>query len=315
MINIGIDIMGGDLAPQTTVLGAILARKILPSDVNFVLFGDENSIKEICKKEQFNASAFKIVHTSEVIEMGDNPAKAFTQKQNSSIAAGFHLLSKGQIDGFASAGNTGAMLVGAMYTVKSIEGVIRPAISTIIPLASGKVKILLDVGINPDCKPEILCQWGILGSIYAESVHGIKNPSVGLLNIGSEEEKGNILAKSTFPLMKESKQFNFFGNMEGNDLFDESKADIIICDGFVGNVLLKTAEAFYELIKHRGKSDEYFDKFNFEMYGGTPILGVNKPVIIGHGISNDIAIKNMILTTKNVIEADLCGKIKQALTI
>lgn len=311
-MRIGIDIMGGDFAPEATVLGAILAHKELSSDQRIVLIGKQDEILAILKREKINPDAFDIVHASEVIEMNDHPAKAFTKKPDSSIGKGYSLLAKGEIDGLASAGSTGAMLVGAMYTVKAIPGVIRPVITAAVPKPDGSSSILLDVGLNPDTKPDVLYQYAILGSIYAESVYNIKNPKVGLMNIGSEEEKGNLVTKSAHELMKDSTDFNFIGNIEGNELFNEGKADVIVCDGFVGNVILKEAEAFYTLYKKRKLYDEFFEKFNFENYGGTPILGVNKNIVIGHGISNDVAIKNMILHTKDVIEANLSEKIKEA---
>ena len=203
-------------------------------------------------------------------------------------------------------------MVGAMYTVKSIPGVIRPVITGPIPKPDGSYSIILDVGLNPDTKPDVLYQYAILGSIYAENVYNINNPKVALMNIGSEEEKGNLVTKSAHELMKDSSDFNFVGNIEANEIFSEDKADVIVCDGFVGNVILKEAEAFYTLYKKRELHDEFFEKLNFENYGGTPILGVNKNVVIGHGISNDVTIKNMILHTRNVIEADLSEKIKEA---
>jgi len=214
-------------------------------------------------------------------------------------------LQANKIQGFASAGNTGAMLVGVMFTVKSIEGIIRPAIATLIPNLSGKSTILLDVGLNPDCKPDVLYQYAILGSNYAEFVFGIQNPRVALLNIGSEKEKGNLVAKATHELMQETKDFNFVGNVEGNDLFHEDKADVVVCDGFVGNIVLKEAESFYSVVKHLKIEHEFFEGFNFENFGGTPILGINSNVIIGHGASTEKAIKNMILHTKDVINANL----------
>jgi len=311
-MRIGIDIMGGDFAPEATVLGAILAQKKMSSDDRIVLFGDQEKIKEILDRENVSISNFDIVHASQVIGMQDHPAKAFTKKPDSSIAIGFYHLAKGKIDGFASAGSTGAMMVGAMYSAKVIPGVIRPVITGPIPKPDGTHSILLDVGLNPDAKPDVLYQYAILGSIYAESVYGIKNPKVGLMNIGSEEEKGNLVTKSAHELMKDIGDFNFIGNIEANDIFSEDKADVIVCDGFVGNVILKEAEAFYTLYKKRKLQDEFFDKFNFENYGGTPILGVNKNVVIGHGISNDVAIKNMILHTKHVADANLSEKIKEA---
>ncbi len=311
-MRIGIDIMGGDFAPEATVLGAISAQKEISSEDRIVLIGNQDKILEILNRENINPESFDIVHASEVIEMHDHPAKAFSKKPDSSISKGFALLAKGEIDGFASAGSTGAMMVGAMYTVKSIPGVIRPVITASVPKPDGNYSIILDVGINPDTKPDVLYQYGTLGSIYAEHVHGIKNPKIGLMNIGSEEEKGNLVTKSAHELMKDSMDFNFIGNVEANELFTEDRADVIVCDGFVGNVILKEAEAFYTLYRKRGLKDEFFDKFNFENYGGTPILGVNKNIVIGHGISNDVAIKNMILHTKEVVEANLSDKIKEA---
>jgi len=307
-MKIGIDIMGGDFAPEATVLGSIEALKELPKEIELVLIGDEKRILEILKRENYTSNNYSIVHTTEVIEMGEHPAKTFSKKTDSSIVKGYKLLAAKQIDGFASAGNTGAMLVGAMYTVKSIPGVIRPCISSTLPREDGSMALLLDVGINPDCRPDVLYQYAILGATYLENVLGVKKPKVGLLNIGSEEEKGNLLTKATHELMKGTSDFNFIGNVEGNDLFKIDKADVIVCDGFTGNVVLKQAEVFYTLIKKRNIQDDYFEKFNFEYYGGTPILGINAPVLIGHGASGSLAIKNMILHAKDVIEAKLSEK-------
>lgn len=309
MVKIGLDVMGGDFAPEATIAGAVLARQLLPGEYKIVLIGEQSRIEELLKKNGADSSGFDVVHASEIIEMGDHPSKAFAQKTNSGIHIGFQMLQTGKIDGFASAGSTGAMMVGAMYTVKSIPGIIRPAITSPLPRQSGKTTILLDVGLNPDCKPDVLYQYGILGSLYAEHVFGYKNPKVGLMNIGTEEEKGNLLTKAAFQAMQGTKDFNFIGNIEGHDLFSED-IDVIVCDGFVGNVILKQAEAFHKLVKDRNLEDEYFARFNFEHYGGTPVLGINSNVIIGHGISNDVAIKNMILHTKGVIEANLPEKIK-----
>lgn len=311
-MRIGIDIMGGDFAPEATVLGAILAHKEMSSEDRIVLIGDQEKIHEILIRENVNPDLFDIVHASQVIDMQDHPAKAFSKKPDSTIAIGYKLLANGDIDGFASAGSTGAMMVGAIYTVRSIPGVIRPVIIASIPKPDGSYSLLLDVGLNPDTKPDVLYQYAILGSIYAESVYNIKNPKVGLINIGSEEEKGNLVTKSAHELMKGSTDFNFIGNVEANELFTEDKANVLVCDGFVGNVILKEAEAFYSLYKKRNLFDEFFEKFNFENYGGTPILGVNKNIVIGHGISNDMAIKNMILLNKEVVEANLSEKIKEA---
>lgn len=312
-MRIGVDIMGGDFAPEATTLGAILAHdELFSSGVELVLIGDEVKIKDLLERESFDASNFEIVNSAEVIEMGDHPAKAFAQKPDSSIAIGFKLLKEGAIDGFASAGNTGAMMVGSVYTVKLIPGIIRPCITASLPKPSGGHCILLDVGLNPDCKPDVLYQYGILGSLYAEHVFNVKNPKVGLLNIGSEEEKGSLLSRATHELMKDSDDFSFIGNVEGNEIFDEDKSNVLVCDGFTGNIVLKEAEAFYSLIKSRNIKDEYFERFNFENYGGSPILGIDSSVVIGHGISNAKAIKSMIFLTKEVAEAALSEKIKEA---
>lgn len=303
--------MGGDYAPSATIKGALLALQALPEGSQIVLIGDESLIKVELEKENADVNTFEVVHAPDVIGMAEHPTKAFVKKPESSISVGFHLLKKGFIDGFASAGNSGAMLVGAFYTIKSITGVIRPSITSILPKENGGVGLILDVGINADCKPDVLNQFAILGSLYAEHVHGISNPKVALLNIGEEEGKGNLLCQSAYNLMKDSEDFNFIGNVEGRDLFND-KADVIVCDGFTGNVVLKQAEAFYALTKKRGLHDEYFDRFNYENYGGTPILGVNGTVIIGHGISNDKAVKNMLLHTAEVVQAKLSEKIKTA---
>jgi phosphate acyltransferase len=309
-MKIGIDVMGGDFAPGATVSGAILAYNELPKDVRLVLIGDKDLIAAELAKHNFDANNFDIVHASEVIAMSEHPTKAFSHKPNSSIALGFFMLKEGQLDGFASNGNTGAMLVGSMFSVKSVSGVIRPCITSLLPKESGGVGLILDVGTNADCKPDVLYQFAVLGSLYAENVYGMKNPKVGLLNIGEEPEKGNLVAQAAHQLMKDSKDFNFIGNVEGRDIFSE-EVDVIVCDGFTGNVVLKEAEAFYTLIKKRGIKDAYFDRFNYENYGGTPVLGVNSTVMIGHGISNDIAVKNMLLLTRDVVEAKLADKIKQ----
>lgn len=310
-MRIGIDIMGGDFAPDATVSGVILAYNELPKNVRLVLIGDKDEIVSRLFKQGVDPNNFDIVHASEVIAMGEHPTKAFSQKPNSSISIGFHLLKEGKIDAFASNGNTGAMLVGCMFSVKTIPGVIRPCITTILPKENGGVGLILDVGINADCKPDVLYQFAVLGSLFAENVYGIKNPKVGLLNIGEEPEKGNLITQATHGLMKDTKDFNFIGNVEGRDIFSDL-ADVIVCDGFTGNIVLKQAEALYTMIKKRGLKDEYFDRFNYEIYGGTPVLGINSTVMIGHGISNDIAVKNMLLITKDIVEAKLSEKIKLA---
>jgi glycerol-3-phosphate acyltransferase PlsX len=303
--------MGGDYAPKAIVLGAIAAHQSLNAGEHLVLIGDTEQIKPILAEEGFNPDHFEYVHTDEVIGMGEHPTKAIVQKPNSSIAVGFNLLKEGKIDSFASAGNSGAMLVGAVFSVKTIPGIIRPCLCTILPKIKGGTGLLLDVGANADCKPDILLQFGVLGSLYAENLLQINDPKVALINIGEEDEKGNMLSMATFPLMKETNLFNFVGNVEGRDLFND-KADVIVCDGFTGNVMLKLAESFYVLTIKKGLKDEFFDRFNYEQYGGSPVLGVNAPVVIGHGISSPLAVKNMVLQSREMITTGLVEKIRMA---
>jgi phosphate acyltransferase len=311
-MRIGIDIMGGDFAPLETTKGAIAALAELPASVRLVLFGDKEAVHDIFSREGADVSRVDIVHTTEVIGMEEHPAKAITQKPDSSISRGFEYLRKKEIDGFASAGNSGAMMVGAMFSVKTIPGILRPAICSVLPKEDGGWGVFLDAGANADCKPEVLQQFAILGSVFIESVYSIPEPKVGLMNIGEEEEKGNALSQATNQLLRTMKEINFIGNIEGRDLFND-KADVIVCDGFTGNVILKMAESFYGIIRRRDIHDTYFDRFNYENYGGTPVLGVNAPVIIAHGISQQRAIKNMIHTTIRVTEARLTEKIAHAL--
>ena len=310
-MKIGLDIMGGDFAPKATVLGAIAAYKALSGDQKLVLIGDKEVALSILHENNFSPDHFEFVHTTEVIGMGEHPTKAVVQKPDSSISVGFRMLKDGEIQAFSSAGNTGAMLVGSMFSVKAISGVSRPAMTTIVPKLKGGLGILLDVGANADCKPENLLQFGILGSLFAQSVYDIPNPRVALVNIGEEEEKGNILCQAAYPLMKDQNQFNFIGNVEGRDFFNES-ADVYVADGFTGNVVLKMAESFYVLGMKMQLKHEFFDRFNYEQYGGSPILGINAPVVVGHGISSPEAIKNMVLLSKDMVESDLVNKLKNA---
>ena len=310
-MKIGIDILGGDFAPDANISGAILAQKELPQDAKLVLFGDHDLIVDGITKFGANSDDFVIVHAPDVITMHDHPTRAIPQKPNSSIAVGFDYLADKSIDVFASTGNTGAMLVGAIYKVNTIPGIIRPCITSVIPTFDGNNSVLLDVGSNADCKPDVLYQFAILGSLYAKNVYGIENPKVALLNIGEEETKGNLLTIAVHKLLSDTDEVNFIGNIEGRDIF-RGKADVIVCDGFTGNIVLKQAEGIYYMMKKRGIQDEYFDRFNYENYGGTPILGVKGNVIIGHGISNDIAVKNMILHSYEVAKSGLATKVNEA---
>jgi glycerol-3-phosphate acyltransferase PlsX len=312
-MRIGLDVMGGDFAPDAIIEGAVDSLKHLSVNEKLVLIGDELSILTKLSGMQVDPSLFEVVHTSQVIEMADHPAKAFSQKKDSSIAVGYGMLKNGELDGFCSAGNTGAMLVGASYTVNVTPGVLRPALATVLPCIDNRNFVLLDVGLNPDCKPDVLLQYGILGSIYAKYVLGKDNPTVGLLNIGEEETKGTPTVKAAFELMKEHPEINFAGNIEGNALFRETLTDVVVCDGFVGNIILKMGEAFHHIYKVKNLKDPYFDSLDWENFGGTPIVGINANVVIGHGISKRKAIMNMILQTREVVHANLAQKIKEAI--
>ena len=304
--------MGGDFAPEAAVKGAVMALSEIAPESRIVLFGDEAQIRAILDAEGCPAERFDIVPTTEVIGMGDHPAKAFQAKSDSSITVGFGYLAKGAIDGFASAGSTGAMMVGSMYAVKPIEGVIRPTISSVVPTVAGRPALLLDVGLNVDCKPEVLAQYGLIGSIYAEAVLGIENPRVAVLNIGEEEAKGNAQSKATHELLKNETRINFVGNVEGSYIFTGKVADVIVCDGFVGNTALKMAEGLYRINKALGGDNPFWEAMNYENVGGTPVLGVNAPVVIGHGCSTPKAIRSMILSTERCIRADLTNRLRRA---
>ena len=247
-MNIGLDMMGGDYAPLEAIKGIALYLSAAESNVQLTLIGNQDIINELLLSNNISGSAVNIVHASQVIEMHEHPTKALKEKQQSSIAIGFQLLATGKIDAFISAGNTGAMLVGALFTIKALEGVLRPTISSIIPKDNGATGLLLAVGLNADCKPEQLNQFAIMGSVYAQLILGIEKPRVGLINVGEEEGKGTVVTQAAHQLLKANSNLNFVGNIEGRDIFND-KADVIVCDGFTGNVILKMAESFYGLIK------------------------------------------------------------------
>jgi len=304
-MNIGIDMMGGDFAPLEAVKG--VQQYLTSSENHLYCIGDETQLNALFREHGVSSPFLHIVPSTEVIGYNEHPTKALKEKPNSSISIGFHLLATSKIDAFLSAGNTGAMLVGAMFSIKPIPGVLRPTIATLLPKLNGSTGLLVDVGLNADCKPEQMNQFGILGHLYAKHILNIAAPKVGLLNVGEEEGKGNILAQATYPLLKENKTIEFIGNVEGRDMFND-KADVIVCDGFTGNVILKTAEAMYDAAVHQNlANDSFFGRYHFENYGGTPVLGVNKPVIIGHGISTAKAFKNMILLAEKMIETSFCS--------
>jgi glycerol-3-phosphate acyltransferase PlsX len=309
-MKIGIDMMGGDYAPLEAIKG--IQQYIEVGAAHLVLIGDEEKLHPLLSEYKLPNDSYTVVHAPQVIDMHEHPTKALKEKQQSSIAVGFHLLATGKTDAFISAGNTGAMLVGSLYALKPIEGVLRPTISTLLPKENGGTGLLLDVGLNSDCKPEQLNQFAVMGSVYAQNILGIENPRVALLNIGEEEGKGNLLAQATFPLLKENKHINFVGNVEGRDVLID-KADVIVCDGYTGNIILKLAESLFEITARKEIQHEYFERFNFENYGGTPVLGISKPVVIGHGISKGKAFKNMIVLAQKMIEKEVMQKLQTEL--
>ena len=310
-MNIGIDMMGGDFAPLEAVKGVKSYLAIHNTNVNLYCIGDEALVKPLLEEHQVTSPNLHLVHAPQIIGYNEHPAKALKEKPQSSIAIGFQLLAEGKIDAFMSAGNTGAMLVGAMFTIKAIPGVLRPTIGATMPKSDGSTGILVDVGLNADCKPEQLNQFAILGSLYASIMLGVENPTVGLLNIGEEEGKGNALAQATYPLLQQNKQIHFIGNIEGRDILTP-KANVTVCDGFTGNIALKLAESLHTIASERGHGDDaYFKRLHFENYGGLPVLGVAKPVIISHGISTATAFHNSIGLAVQMLETGFCDKIAQ----
>jgi glycerol-3-phosphate acyltransferase PlsX len=308
-MNIALDMMGGDYVPLEAVKGVKFFLSQNHENVHLTLIGDESKLNPLLKEYAVSLENITLIHAPEVIGMQEHPTKALKEKQQSSISIGFHLLASSKIDAFISAGNTGAMMVGSLYSIKAITGVSRPAIGAYIPGDSGKLSLLVDVGLNADCKPENLSQFALLGSLFCKYILNHENPRVALINVGEEEGKGNILCQAAYPLLKENDRINFVGNIEGRDILMDA-AEVYVCDGYTGNILLKFAESIYDIVLKRKIDDEYFNRFNFEMYGGVPVLGVNKPVIIGHGISRAGAFNNMILMAKKMIEQNFIDKIK-----
>ncbi|MBJ6118497.1 phosphate acyltransferase PlsX [Pontibacter sp. BT310] len=309
-MRIALDAMGGDYAPEAIVKGAILAEKQLPEQYEILLIGKETIVQQLLQEYGYTGKSIKVVNASQVIEMGEHPTKALTQKPDSSIAVGYGLLKAGKADAFCSAGNTGAMLVGAMFSVKAIEGILRPSIAGLVPKLKGGYGIMLDVGANADCKPEVLEQFAELGSIYAKYVLDIKNPKVGLMNLGEEEGKGTVNTQAAHQRLKVNQTINFIGNIEGRDVFND-KADVIVCDGYTGNIILKMAESIYDILNEKKMHDPFFDKFNYEAEGGSPILGINGNAVIGHGVSTPTAICNMVLQAQKMVATNLSERFRK----
>lgn len=312
MFNIALDLMGGDFAPVQVVNGVkIFLDKEGLSKVHFYLLGEE----ELCRPylSELPDGSYTFHPSGKSIGMKEHPVRAFKEKPDSSINLGFLLLKENKVQALISAGNTGAMLVGASYYVEQIPGVSRPVIPAPIPCyeSSGSIygtNLLLDAGLNADCKAENLNHFALLGSVYAQLMYGKQNPKIGLLNIGEEEGKGNLLVQKAYQLLKENQQINFVGNVEGRDVCLD-KANVIVCDGYTGNIVLKAFESFYTLSEKISINHPFLKRFDYAVYGGIPVLGINKTVIIGHGISNGEAFENMIRTAIKTLEVDLVGNI------
>lgn len=311
-MRIGIDVMGGDYAPLEAVKGASLAANALKG-VELVLFGSMSEVLRVCESEGIDSKLFTFVDTPDVIEMAEHPVKALLSKPNSSIAQGFLQLAKGNIGAFLSAGNTGAMLVGSIQYLKLVDGCDRPCLTAAIPRANMNPGLLLDVGANSDCKPEHLEKFALLGNLLYSMMYKVDSPKVGLLNIGEESEKGNLLTKATHQLLSQTQGINFVGNVEGRDIFGDI-ADVVVCDGFSGNVIIKVCEGMYYRLVKRGVQDDYLDRFNFKHYGGSLILGVNAPVVVGHGITKAETFLKMIELAQDAVETQLTSKIQKAMS-
>ncbi|ADY73523.1 Phosphate acyltransferase [Desulfurobacterium thermolithotrophum DSM 11699] len=320
-MKVVLDAMGGDNAPHVPVMGAVQAAKEF--GIKVILVGDESQIKKELSKYSFPIEKIEIVHADDVVSMDELPSKAL-KKKNSSLHIGTKLLKDKLADAFVSAGNTGAVMAISLFTLGRLKGVERPAISTILPSLSGKT-FLLDVGANVDCKPVHLLQFAIMGEAYAKYVLKEENPKVGLLNIGEEEVKGNDLTKEAYKLLKAAREkgLNFIGNAEGRDIYS-GKFDVIVCDGFVGNVALKLSESLAKILAKILKEEieshfisklgaitlkpaikSFKKRIDYAEWGGAPLLGVKAPVIIAHGSSNAKAIKNAVKVASQFAESYL----------
>jgi glycerol-3-phosphate acyltransferase PlsX len=321
-MRISIDAMGGDYAPQEIVAGTLQAAEKLPGIEKLFLVGDETAIQDELNKHKGTLPAcLEIVHASEVVGMGESPAVAIRRKKDSSIARSVELVKDGKADAIFSAGNTGAAVAAATLKLRTLEGVARPAIAAIMPTPKDPF-VLLDAGANPDSTPEMIQQYAVMGAIYSREILGVKTPTIGLVSIGEEAAKGNENTKKTFGLLEQS-SLNFIGNVESRDLF-EGKVSVAVCDGFVGNVVLKTSEAVARMIStwlktmfkasplrmlgyifSRGVFKEMKSHADPSSYGGAPLLGANGVVVIGHGSSNAFATFNGIRVASEAIDHDV----------
>lgn len=331
MVNVAVDAMGGDNAPGEIIKGAIEAINE-DKRVRVFLVGREPVIKEELKKYTYDSSQVEIVHSEEVIETGEPPVMAIRKKKDSSIVKSMYMVKDGTCDALVSAGSTGAVLVGGQVIVGRIKGVERPPLAPLIPTEKG-VSLLLDCGANVDARPSHLLQFAKMGSVYMESVMGVKNPRVGIVNIGAEEEKGNALVKETYPLLKNCPEINFIGSVEARDI-PAGAADVVVCEAFVGNVILKLYEGVGATLISKVKSGmmtslrskigallvkpalkKTLKAFDTEEYGGAPLLGLNGLVVKTHGSSKAIEIKNSILQCIAFKEQKINEKIKEKIIL
>jgi glycerol-3-phosphate acyltransferase PlsX len=313
--------MGGDVGPEIVVQAAVAAAKHYPSDLQVVLVGDKNRVDEVLNRSRSLPTNIEVVHASEAIGMSEAPASAIRKKKDSSIAVTLKLMKSGEVDGMVSAGNTGAVVAGSLVTLGRVRGVTRPAISLFYPTAQGWV-VIIDVGANSECTAKNLVQFGVMGSVFAKYHLGIKDPRIGLLNIGEERSKGTDCVKEAYEQLENS-PLNFVGNVEGRDVF-VGTADVVVCDGFVGNILLKFGESIVsftgtvlkqEIKKSmfarigaalmRGVFSSFRSRLDYAEYGGAPLLGVNGVVIIAHGGSSVRAIKNAIAMARRFVKYDV----------
>jgi len=320
--------MGGDQGPDVVVPGAIESLKVADGDFEIVLVGREERIRPLVPAEY--RSVIEVVHATEEIGMSEPPANAIRRKKNSSISVATRLVREGAADAFVSAGNTGAVVASSLVTMGRLHGISRPAISTLWPNKTHGA-VVLDVGANHECTPKNLHQFGVMGSVFARFHLGINEPRVGLLNIGEERSKGNDLVKDAYGLLESEPGINFVGNVEGRDVFDGA-ADVVVCDGFVGNVILKFSESIYSFLSHmlrdeirkglvaqagallmKGVFTNVKAQLDYEEYGGAPLLGVNGVTIISHGKSSERAIKNAILVAAKSLRSEVNMHIERQL--
>ena len=314
-MKIIVDAMGGDNAPMAPVEASVRAVKEL--DVEIVLVGKKEIVEKELSAYDYPNDKISIANADEVITNHEEPAKAVRSKKNASVVVAANMLKKGEGDAMLSMGNTGALLASGLLIVGRIKGILRPALATLLPSAKGP-KMLIDAGANTNCKPENLVQFGIMGSIYMKNVLGIESPTVGLMSNGEEEGKGDELTKETFPLLKKA-PINFIGNIEGRDVM-EGTADVITCDGFVGNVILKTVEGMGHVVSTKVKNifmknlftkigAKFKQSMDYREYGGAPLLGTKRPVIKGHGSSDGKAVFSAIRQAKKFVETNLIEEI------